>query len=57
MEDFLSDYVFMIAEANEYNNIDEKQLAQIVTNLANNDDLWNTFDGYVYEELKKIKNK
>lgn len=51
MEKFLRDYVKMYAETGDI-ELDEDRLNEIVNNLMDNDELWDTFDSYVYEELK-----
>ena len=54
MEDFLKDYVEMMADARDMNLSDE-QLQDIVNNLSDNEELWDTFDGYVGDELDAVE--
>lgn len=51
MEEFLEDYVQMIAEAQEL-ELNPQQVASIVNNLRNDDSLWDTFDSYVRDEIE-----
>lgn len=54
MENFLDDYISMLAETTNI-EIDENQQKEIIENIANNDELWDIFDGYIYELLKKFE--
>lgn len=54
MEEFLTDYVKMMAEAKDM-NLSQAQMQEIVNNLQDNEDLWDTFDGYVGDELDAVE--
>ena len=54
MEEFLKDYVEMMADARDMNLSDE-QLQDIANNLSGNEELWDIFDGYVGDELDAIE--
>ena len=53
MENFIKDYVEMIAESQEI-NLTEKQINKIVNNLMNEDEIWDMFDTYINEEIKNL---
>lgn len=50
METFLKDYVEMIAEVKEI-KLTETQLNTIVNNLMETEEIWDTLDYYVNEEI------
>ena len=50
MEEFLKDYVQMIAEVRGL-KLNGLQLQTIVNNLRNDDSLWDTFDSYINDEI------
>ena len=50
MEEFLKDYVQMIAEVRGL-ELNGSQLQTIVNNLRNDDSLWDIFDDYVNDEI------
>ena len=52
MEEFLEDYISMIAETQE-KELNNAELTEIVKNLMNNDELWDTFDSFIYDEMNK----
>ena len=54
MEDFLKDYVEMMADARDMNLSDE-QLQEVVNSLQDNEELWDIFDGYVGDELDAVE--
>jgi hypothetical protein len=51
MEEFLRDYVQMMAEQQEI-ELDEARMLEIVNNLASEDEIWETLDMYIYNELE-----
>lgn len=53
MKEFLADYVKMIADNHE-TNLTNEQLNLLVDSLMENDELWDTFDSYIYELLDRI---
>lgn len=53
MKEFLTDYVKMIADNHETNLTDE-QLNKVVYSLMENEELWDTFDSYIYDLLNRI---
>ena len=52
MEEFLKDYVQMIAEAREV-KLNSSQLQAIVNSLRAGEELWDTFDSFVNDEIDK----
>lgn len=52
MEEFLTNYVKMVAESKEI-ELNEQKISEIVERLMNNDEMWDTFDSFVYEELEE----
>ena len=46
MEEFLRDYIEMIAEARDQ-DINSEQLKNAVDFIKNNDEIWETFDNYI----------
>ena len=50
MEEFLKDYVQMIAEARNI-ELNGLELQRIVNNLRENEELWDMFDSYVNDEI------
>lgn len=52
MEEFLKDYVQMIAEAREI-ELNDSQLQVIVNSLREDESLWDIFDSYVNDEIDK----
>ena len=50
MEEFLTDYVEMIAEAREL-ELNNSQIKRIVNNLRDDESLWDIFDSYVNDEI------
>ena len=50
MEEFLKDYVQMIAEVRGL-ELDDSLLQTIVNNLRENEALWDMFDSYVNDEI------
>lgn len=53
MKEFLADYVKMIAD-NRETNLTNEQLNLLVDSLMENDELWDTFDSYIYDLLDRI---
>lgn len=53
MKEFLTDYVKMIAD-NRETNLTKEQLNLLVDSLMENDELWDTFDSYIYDLLDRI---
>lgn len=53
MKEFLRDYVKMIADNHE-TALTEKQLTLLVDSLMENEELWDTFDSYIYDLLDRI---
>ena len=53
MKEFLRDYVKMIADNHE-TTLTEKQLTLLVDSLMENEELWDTFDSYIYDLLDRI---
>ena len=54
MEEFLKDYVEMMADVRDM-NLSQAQMQDIVNNLSGNEELWDIFDGYVGDELDAIE--
>ena len=52
MEEFLKDYVQMIAEAREV-ELNSSQLQVIVNSLRADEELWDTFDSFVNDKIDK----
>ena len=52
MEEFLKDYVQMMADANEI-KLNKDQMQTIVNNLHQEDEIWDTLDSYVIEEIAR----
>jgi hypothetical protein len=50
MEEFLRDYVQMIAEQQDI-ELDEARMLEIVNNLMDEDEIWNALDSHVNDEL------
>lgn len=52
MEEFLTDYVEMMAEANDL-ELTKNQMQEIVNNLRSEEELWDIFDSFVTEEIAR----
>ena len=52
MEEFLKDYVEMIADTNEI-KLNKTQMQTIVNNLRQEDEIWDVLDSYVTEEIAR----
>ena len=52
MKEFLTDYVKTIAESNDI-DLTEDKLNEIVENLMEYEELWDTFDSYIYDLLDR----
>ena len=52
MKKFLRDYVKMIADNHE-TPLTEDQLTLLVDSLMENEELWDTFDSYIYDLLDR----
>lgn len=52
MEEFLKDYVEMMADANEI-ELNKTQMQSIVNNLRQEDEIWDILDSYVTEEIAR----
>ena len=52
MEEFLKDYVEMMADANEI-ELNKTQMQSIVNNLRHEDEIWDILDSYVTEEIAR----
>lgn len=52
MEEFLKDYVKMIADTNEI-KLNKTQMQTIVNNLRQEDEIWDVLDSYVTEEIAR----
>ena len=50
MEEFLTNYVQMIAEAREL-ELNNSQIKRIVNSLRDDESLWDMFDSYVNDEI------
>ena len=50
MEEFLKDYVQMIAEARDI-ELNELELQRIVNSIRDDESLWDMFDSYVNDEI------
>ena len=50
MEEFLRDYVQMIAEQQDI-ELDEARMLEIVNNLMDEDEIWNALDGHINDEF------
>lgn len=55
MEEFLNDYVQMIAEAQDI-ELNNKQLQVIVNRIREDESLWDTFDSYIIDEIENEVN-
>ena len=53
MKEFLRDYVKMIADNHE-TTLTKDQLTLLVDSLMENEELWDTFDSYIYDLLDEI---
>lgn len=53
MEKFLKDYVKSYIQVSG-DELTKEQLQNIVNNLMNNDELWDTFDSFIYDELDNL---
>ena len=53
MKKFLRDYVKMIAD-NQETDLTKDQLTLLVDSLMENEELWDTFDSYIYDLLDRI---
>lgn len=53
MKEFLADYVKMIADNHE-TDLTKEQLNLLVDSLMENEELWDTFDSYIYDSLDEI---
>lgn len=53
MEEFLTDYVQMMAEAKEL-ELNTQQVKQIVNRLEHEDAIWDTVDFYVHQAFDSI---
>lgn len=54
MENFLLNYVEQLAEASD-KKLDQDQRCEIVNNLMDNEELWDTIDSFIYDELDNIE--
>ena len=54
MEEFLRSYVRMMAETMEI-KLTRKQLQTIVHNLECEDEIWETLDSYIQDELEDVE--
>ena len=54
MERFLREYVKMYAESNGI-KINAEQLDNIVNNIQGEDEIWDTLDYYVSQELEEME--
>lgn len=54
MEEFLTDYVKMLAENREV-NLNDAQVAAIVNSLQSTDEIWDTLDMYANQEIDNVK--
>lgn len=54
MENFLLNYVENLAEAKEI-ELTKDQLCEVVNNLMDNDELWDTFDSFIHDELEEYE--
>lgn len=53
MKEFLRDYIKMIADNHE-TKLTKDQLTLLVDSLMENEELWDTFDSYIYDLLDRI---
>lgn len=53
MENFIKDYVEMIAESQEI-NLTKKQINKIVNSLINGNEIWDALDNYIIEEIENL---
>lgn len=51
MKEFLTDYVQMIAEAQDI-ELNPQQVNKIVNSLQGDESLWDMFDSYVIDEIE-----
>lgn len=51
MEEFLKKYVKMVAESNN-TKLTKDKLNEIVENLMEEEEIWNTLDNYIYDYLE-----
>lgn len=54
MEDFLKDYVEMMADARDM-ELTPDQIQDIVNSLQEDEDLWDMFDGFVNDQLDTVE--
>lgn len=54
MENFLLNYVEELAEEKDI-ELSRLQVCQIVNNLMDSDELWDTIDSFIHNELNNIK--
>lgn len=54
MENFLLNCVEQLAEASD-KKVSRDQIYEIVSNLMDNEELWDTIDSFIYDELDKIE--
>lgn len=54
MEDFLLNYVEQLAESND-KKISQDQRYEIVSNLMDNEELWDTIESFIYDEFDNIE--
>ena len=54
MEDFLKDYVEMMADSRDM-NLSKEQIQEVVNSLQEDEDLWDMFDGYVNDQLDTVE--
>lgn len=53
MEEFLTDYIQMIAESREL-ELNPQQVATLVNRMAAEEALWDTVDFYIHEAFDKL---
>lgn len=56
MKKFLTNYVKMIADNHE-TELTKEQITLLVDSLMENDELWDTFDSYIYDLLDRLNEK
>lgn len=54
MEEFLKDYVEMMADARDM-ELSPDQIQEIVNSLQEDEDLWDMFDGFVNDQLDTVE--
>ena len=52
MDDFLNEYIEMVADSENY-DLDNDTLHDIICDVENNDEIWNLVDAFIFERLEQ----